>query len=145
MSNLFQISWMNSHWLIASSAWDFRQSKRQNCKSCLAGWLQHIPAMVIMSFSSFSFSSSNRQGALICRPQFVYELCVQLQHETMSEHFRNSHTIDASTIISLTNWQGTALSLSLSLNEFSSAFWDCAFGLKTLNQNGHCYFSKWRQ
>lgn len=113
MSNLFQISWMNGHWLIASSAWDFRQSKRQNCKSCLAGWLQHIPAMVIMSFSSFSFSSSNRQGALICRPQFVYELCVQLQHETMSEHFRNSHTIDASTIISLTNWQGTALSLSL--------------------------------
>lgn len=28
--NLFLISWMNSHWLIASSAWDFRQSKRQN-------------------------------------------------------------------------------------------------------------------
>jgi len=28
--NLFLISCMNSHWLIASSAWDFRQSKRQN-------------------------------------------------------------------------------------------------------------------
>ena len=51
----------------------------------------------------------------------------------MSEHFRNSHTIDASTIVSITNWQDTDLFLWVSLVQlFEIAY----FGPKTLNQMG---------
>lgn len=121
-----------SHWLIASSAWDFRQSKRQNWKSCLAGWLQHVPAMVIMSISSFSFSSSIASGCFNLWPA----ICVWIMRATAAwnnvcEHFRNSHTIDASTIVSITNWQDTDLSLWVSLVQLFEMVY---FGPKTLNQ-----------